>query len=89
MSAFLKVKTHASVSQQKSSGRIKPFPTYLGPLAGDLDILMNPLALTSLGERSLILVCSESLETKSGENAKSAYSTETFVGASSAIKPTL
>ena len=47
ISALLKVKNHASVSQQKFSGRIKPFPACLGAPAGDLDGLMNPLASTS------------------------------------------
>ena len=34
-------------ANKKSSGRIKPFPAYLGVLAGDLDGLMNSLAYIS------------------------------------------
>ena len=86
ISALLKVKTHASVSQQKFSGRIESFPAYYGAPANDLDDLMNALASTSSRKQLLILVCSGNLEAKSRENKKSAYSTATFVGASSAIK---
>ena len=57
--------------------------------AGDLDGLMNPLASTSLIKHLLIPVCSESLKTKSRENAKLTYSLETFVRASLAIKPAI
>ena len=47
----------------------------MGALADDLDGLMNSLASTSSIARSLILVCRESLEAKSGENisAKSIF----------------
>ena len=47
MSALLKVKTHASISQQKSSGRIISFPACLRAPAGNLDGLMNLLAYIS------------------------------------------
>ena len=63
----------------------------MGVPAGDLDGLLNPLALTSSIEWLLISVYSESLEAKSRENmsAKLAYSTGTFLGASSTIKPAI
>ena len=86
MSALLKMKTHASVSQQKSSVRINPFLACFGAFAGDFNGLMNLLASTISRKQSLIPMCSGSLEAKSRENAKSAYLTGIFVGASSAIK---
>ena len=60
----------------------------MGALAGDLDGLMNPLALTNLIEWLLISMCLESLEVKYRENmsVKLAYLTEIFGGAFLAIK---
>ena len=56
--------------------------------AGDLDNLMNLLALTNSIAWLLIPVCSKGLDVKSGEKmfAKSVYLARTFVEASLAIK---
>ena len=60
-------------------------------LTGDLDGLMNPMALTSSIEWLLISLWSGGSEAKSEKNTstKSAYLTGIFVEASLAIKPTI